>query len=155
MSGSVKERGRKRSVSRLHAVQALFQMETRGQEIGSAIQEFIEHRFGESRDNGEILYGDVDFFRALVSHTVDCQVELDQLTARALVEKWPLGRIDPTMRAIFRAAGAELLNTDTPPKVVIKEFVDIARAFFPEKRASGLVNAVLDYMAREVRPEEF
>lgn len=59
------------------------------------------------------------------------------------------------IRALFRAAGAELTQMDTPPKVVINEFVDIARAFFPEGREPAFVNAVLDHMAREAKPASF
>jgi transcription antitermination protein NusB len=59
------------------------------------------------------------------------------------------------LRALFRAAGAELTQGAAPPKVVISEYVDVARAFFPEGREPGFVNAVLDHMAREARPEAF
>ena len=69
--------------------------------------------------------------------------------------KWPIARIDPTLRAIFRAAGAEMLEGDAPPKVVITEFVDVARAFFEGGDEPKFVNAVLDHMAREARPEAF
>ena len=41
------------------------------------------------------------------------------------------------------------------PKVVINEFVDVAKAFFPEGKESKFVNAVLDHMAREAKPEAF
>ncbi|NNE54213.1 MAG: transcription antitermination factor NusB, partial [Sulfitobacter sp.] len=61
----------------------------------------------------------------------------------------------PTLRALFRAAGAEFRHDDTPPRVVIKEYVDVAHAFFPEGREPSFVNAVLDHMAREARPEAF
>jgi N utilization substance protein B len=77
------------------------------------------------------------------------------MTDRARVAKWPIDRIDPTLRALFRAAGAELVEGDAPPKVVISEYVDVARAFFPEGREPKFVNAVLDHMAREARPEAF
>ena len=63
--------------------------------------------------------------------------------------------IDPVLRALFRAAGGEMLETGTPPKVVITEFVDIAKAFFPNGKEPKFVNAVLDHMAREARPEAF
>jgi N utilization substance protein B len=49
---------------------------------------------------------------------------------------------------LFRSKG-------TPPKVAIIEYVHIAQAFFPEGRESKFVNAVLDHMAREARPEAF
>ncbi|ETD00564.1 transcription antitermination protein NusB, partial [Rhodobacter capsulatus] len=74
---------------------------------------------------------------------------------RALVATWPIERIDPVLRALFRAAGAEMVNPATPIKVVINEFVEVARAFFPEGKETKFVNAVLDHMAREVRPEAF
>jgi len=53
------------------------------------------------------------------------------------------------------AAGAEMAQTDTPPRVVITEFVQLAQAFFPEGKESAFVNAVLDHMAREARPGDF
>ena len=62
---------------------------------------------------------------------------------------------DPTLRALFRAAGAELVAGKTPPKVVIVEFVDVAKAFFPEGKEPKFVNAVLDHMAREAQPDAF
>jgi N utilization substance protein B len=48
-----------------------------------------------------------------------------------------------------------LVHSDTPPKVVIVEYVDVARAFFPEGREPKFVNAVLDHMAREAKPDAF
>ena len=54
-----------------------------------------------------------------------------------------------------RAAGAELVATDTPPKVTISEYVDVAKAFYPTGREAGFVNGVLDHMARAARPEAF
>ena len=83
------------------------------------------------------------------------QARIDQMTDRALVAKWPIDRIDPTLRALFRAAGAELVEGEAPPKVVIVEYVDIAGAFFPEGKEPKFVNAVLDHMAREAKPEAF
>ena len=154
-AGTASDRRRRRSAARLHAVQALFQMEQSDQSADRVIAEFLEHRFGASYDGQAMIAGDPDLFRALVEDAVNHQAAIDQMTDRALVAKWPIARIDPTLRGLFRAAGAELLRTGTPPKVVISEFVDIARAFFPEGREAKFVNAVLDHMAREARPEAF
>ncbi|MGV6847723.1 MAG: transcription antitermination factor NusB [Marinibacterium sp.] len=144
-----------RSAARLYAVQALFQMEQSGQTSDHVVREFLDHRFGAVYEGDEMIEGDVDLFRTLVEAAVNHQAAIDQMTDRALVAKWPIARIDPTLRGLFRAAGAELTGMDTPPKVVIKEFVDVAGAFFPEGREAGFVNAVLDHMAREARPEAF
>jgi len=99
--------------------------------------------------------GDSDLFRRLLDDAVMWQAKIDQATDGALLAAWPIDRIDPTLRALFRAAGAELITPATPPKVVINEFVDVARAFFPEGKEPKFVNAVLDHMARQFRPEAF
>lgn len=144
-----------KSAARLYAVQALFQMEHSDQSIDAVRLEFEDHRFGAVYEGDEMAEGDVGLFRSLLENAVEAQVPVDQMTDRALVEKWPLKRIDPTLRALFRAAGAELTKTNTPPKVVISEFVDVAKAFFPDGREPKFVNAVLDHMAREAKPEAF
>ncbi|KIC42192.1 antitermination protein NusB [Ruegeria sp. ANG-R] len=144
-----------KSAARLYAVQALFQMEQSGQTTEQVVNEFLDHRFGAVYEGEEMLDGDIKVFRSLVDDAVNYQAPIDQMTDRALVAKWPIARIDPTLRALFRAAGAELTQSDTPPKVVITEFVDVARAFFPEGKESKFVNAVLDHMAREAKPEAF
>lgn len=144
-----------KSAARLYAVQALFQMEAGAQTAEAVIREFEDHRFGATYEEGEMAEGDVDHFRQVMDDAVNWQAPIDQMTDRALVAKWPIARIDPTLRALFRAAGAEFRDAGTPPKVVIVEYVEVARAFFPEGKEPKFVNAVLDHMAREARPEAF
>ena len=145
-----------RSAARYFATQALFQMETSGQTVERVVREFESHRFGEVFEDGtEMAEGDLKHFRSLVSEAVNWQARIDQLTDRALVAKWPIDRIDPVIRALFRAAGAELVALDTPPKVVINEYVDVAKAFFDDGKEPKFVNAVLDHMAREEKPQAF
>jgi transcription antitermination protein NusB len=144
-----------KAASRLYAVQALFQMEAAGQTVEAVCAEFVSHRFGAVYDDVEMAEGDADHFRAVVNHAVNRQALIDQMTDRALVAKWPLGRIDPVLRALFRAAGAEIIELPTPPRVVITEYVDIAKAFFDGGKEPKFVNAVLDHMAHEALPEGF
>lgn len=144
-----------RSAARFYAVQALFQMESSGQTVEQVRSEFEDHRIGAEGAEEQWVEADRRHFARLVDQAVDVQAIIDQLTDRALVAKWPIARIDPTLRALFRAAGAELMTKDTPPRVTITEFVQLAQAFFPEGRESKFVNAVLDHMAREVSPEAF
>lgn len=149
------EKRQMRSAARLYAVQALFQMEHSNQTLDEVRQEFETHRFGAVYEGDELAEGDPDLFRKTLEVAVERQALIDQMTDRALVAKWPIDRIDPTLRALFRAAGAELVEGMAPPKVVITEFVDVARAFFPEGREPKFVNGVLDHMAREAKPEAF
>ncbi|MFT4149941.1 MAG: transcription antitermination factor NusB [Paracoccaceae bacterium] len=150
------DRKQMRSAARLYAVQALYQMEASSQTVERVVNEFLDHRFGEVMETGEeMAEGDASHFRSLIDHAVNWQARIDQMTDRALVAKWPIDRIDPVLRALFRAAGGELVGLPTPPKVVITEFVDVAKAFFPDGKEPKFVNAVLDHMAREARPEAF
>lgn len=144
-----------RSAARLYAVQALFQMEAAQTSYETVCQEFLDHRFGVEIEGDTYAEGDVTLFKSLITEAVKLQSKIDQLTDRALAENWPIDRIDPTLRALFRAAGAELLSQNTPVKVTITEFVDVAKAFFPDGKEPKFVNAVLDHMAREAMPEKF
>ena len=144
-----------KSASRLYAVQALFQMEASGQTVETIVREFETHRFGAIYEGDEMAEGDSVHFRAVVDKAVNFQALIDQMTDRALVAKWPIDRIDPVLRALFRAAGAELVEMTTPPKVAITEYVDVAKAFFPDGKEPKFVNAVLDHMAHEAKPHGF
>ena len=144
-----------RSTTRLYIIQALFQMEQLGQSVDQVAEEFIEHRFGAYYDEGQMSDGDEALFKSVLEAAVNYQASIDQLTDRALVEKWPIARIDPTLRSLFRSAAAEIVQIKTPPKIVIAEYVALAHAFFPDGKEPNFVNAVLDHMAKEVCPKVF
>jgi transcription antitermination protein NusB len=145
----------KKSATRLYAVQALFQMEASDTDAEAVQEQFLEHRFGAEVDGVEWYDGKTALFEDLLTTAMRNQAKIDQLTDVALVEKWPIDRIDPTIRALFRAAGAELILGKTPPKVVISEYVDVTKSFFPDGREAKFVNAVLDHVARAIQPENF
>lgn len=149
-----KDRRLARSAARLAAVQALYQMEMTGADWRAVVREFDEHRLGAEIEGVQYREADSRHFRATVEAAVENQAAIDQLTDRALVQGWPLGRIDSILRALFRAAGAEITRRpDIPPRVIIGEYLDVAQAFFGGGKVSGFVNAVLDHMTREARPQ--
>ncbi len=120
-----------RSAARLYAVQALFQMESSGQSVDAVTREFEDHRFGAKYDEDELAEGDVDLFRKTVDDAVNWQGRIDQLADRAIVVTWKIDRIDPTLRALFRAAGAEMIEGGVPPKVVITEYRRCCQGVLP------------------------
>ncbi|MCI4662906.1 MAG: transcription antitermination factor NusB [Neomegalonema sp.] len=144
------ERKLTRSAARLAAVQALYQMEMTGANWHDVRREFEEHRLGQEIDGTLYRDADLSLFRRILEGVIADQSHIDRHTDQALVERWPLGKIDPTLRAIFRAGGYELLCSDaTPWKVAINEYVDVAKAFFPDPKIGRFVNAVLDHMAEQ------
>ena len=149
------EKRKIRSTTRLYAIQALFQMEQLGLSTDEVVEEFVVHRFGEEYEEGQLSDGDEALFKSIVESAVNYQAYIDQLTDRALVKKWPIARIDPTLRSLFRAAAAEITQIKTPPKIVITEYVALAHAFFTDGKEPNFVNAVLDHMARDACPTEF
>jgi N utilization substance protein B len=149
------EERQRRSAARFYAVQALFQMEAADVGLETIVEEFEMHRLGAEIDGTTYPDPDLRHFRTLLTAAVTEQARIDQLTHHALVARWPIDRIDPTLRALFRAAGAELVATETPPKVTINEYVEVAKAFYPAGKEARFVNAVLDHMAHAARPEAF
>ncbi len=67
--------------------------------------------------------------------------KVDEFIATAAPE-WPLGSINKIDLAILRVATDELMYSDTPPKVVIDEAVEIAKKYGAENSAS-FINGVL------------
>ncbi len=134
----------KKSAARLYAVQALFQMEVSQSSVGEITEEFETHRIGAKIGDHVYNTADLKMFRDILLKAVKDQSTIDKLTDKSLKSSWPLNRIDPTLRALFRAAIAEILLDKTPIKAVINEFIDIAKAFFPHGKEAKLVNGVLD-----------
>jgi N utilization substance protein B len=144
-----------RGAARLFAVQALYQMEIAGTDILEVVAEFESYRLGKEIDGVEYRQADAAWFRDIVGGVVAEQRTLDPMIHTALVEDWPLKRVDATLRAILRCGAYELLKRpDVPGKVAINEYVDVARAFFTEEEPK-LVNGVLDRIGRDLRPDEF
>lgn len=159
MTDAQKRRGADRralsGAARIYAVQALFQMEAADQSADRVAREFENWRIGVDYEEGTTPDADEALFARILDAVVNWQARIDQMIDRALVAKWPIARLDPVLRAVFRAAGAEFVDSQTPPKVIITEYVTVADAFFPEGRETRFVNAVLDHIAREARPEAF
>ena len=142
---------RGRSAARLAAVQALYQLEMRGETVPKLLTEFHKHRLGQEIEGAEYLAADEPFFDDVVAGVAARQAELDDLITSGLAEGWSLNRLDRPMRALLRAAIYELLaRADVPAATVINEYVDVAHAFHDDKEAK-FVNGLLDAVARKVR----
>ena len=145
-----------RRVSRLAAVQALYQMEHSGATTADVTADFDEGRL--PRESEDVLIGDaegdVELFKALIDGAVNRQQTIDRAIARRLNKGWKLDRIDAVARAILRAGAVELeQRPDIPTAVVIDEYVEIAKSFF-DGAEPGFVNATLDACARDLRATE-
>lgn len=144
-----------RGAARLAAVQALYQMDLGGVTLPDVIAEFEAYRLGQELDGDQYREADTAFFRDIVAGAVRDQRVLDPAIDAALVAGWPLTRVDATLRAILRAGAFELAaRADVPARVVISEYVDVAKAFY-EEDVPAMVNGVLDTLARALRPDEF
>jgi N utilization substance protein B len=146
---------RRRSVARLTAVQALYQLElTREADAEAVVREFTRHRFGHDIDGDR--YGEADpvLFADIVRGAAADLERLDAAISTVLTEEWPLSRLDAVLRALLRAGAYELVHRrDIPPRVSISEYTSIAHAFFSGKEP-GLVNGVLDRLGRAMRSTE-
>ncbi len=157
---AVQPKARARTASRFAAVQALFQSEQAQTSPETVIDEFVRHRLGElpgtgGFEDGRVPDAQVPLFSRIVREAIQQQDRVDALLAETLSADWPLARIDPVLRAVMRAGVTELLMSDGPPaKVVINEYLDIARGFF-DGEEPRMANGVLDKLARQLRAGEF
>jgi transcription antitermination protein NusB len=145
----------RRGAARLAAVQALYQMDLAGTGLNDILAEFESHWLGREVEGEQYLPAEAAFFRELVCGFVAEQRRLDPVIDAALAAGWPLKRIDAILRAVMRAGTYELdQKQDIPARVIVSEYVDVANAFV-DKDETGMVNAVLDQIARQLRTTEF
>ncbi len=155
VSPNADRRANKRGAARLAAVQALYQMDIASTPLHQILAEFESHWIGREVEGEQYLPAEAAFFRELVGGVVAEQRTLDPLIDSALSDGWPLKRIETVLRAILRAGAYELeKRVDIPARVIVSEYVDVAHAFV-EKDETGMVNAVLDQVARRLRAAEF
>ena len=158
MAGPKSDEERKanrRGAARLSAVQALYQMDIAGTGVNDIMAEFESHWIGREVEGEQYLPAEAAFFRDVVGGVVREQRKLDPLIDAALAQGWPLKRIEAILRAVLRAGAYELGHrNDVPARVVVSEYVDVANAFV-DRDETGLVNAVLDQIARQLRGAEF
>lgn len=142
-----------RGAARLAAVQALYQMDVGRITLEETLAQFGTYRLGREIEGEQYLPADADFFRQIVTGVARHQLDIDPAVDKALADDWPVERVDATIRAILRAATFELTRRkDIPARVVITEYVDIAKAFHDDD-AAALVNATLDAIARRAGAE--
>lgn len=140
-----------RSVARLAAVQALYQMELSGVGSEAVVREFIDHRFDGDIEGQRLAPADEAYFGRIVRGVVEHQAGVDRAIVKRLAEGWRLERLDATLRALLRSGAFELMHcAEAPTEVVINEYVEIAKSFF-EGPEAGFVNGALDGIARDER----
>jgi transcription antitermination protein NusB len=144
-----------RGAARLAAVQALYQMDLAGTGLNDIMAEFESHWLGGEVEGAQYRPAESAYFRDIVGGVVREQSKLDPQIDSALNRGWPLKRIEAVLRAVLRAGAYELAHRpDVPARVVMSEYADVAGAFVDDKE-TGMVNAVLDQLAHEMRAAEF
>ena len=144
-----------RSASRLAAVQALYQMDMASTDVSTVIAEFTNQRLPDAAEDDPLFGADAQFFADILRGVVRRQRDIDPAVDQTLAIGWRLVRVDSILRAILRAATFELLErTDVPGRVVINEYINVAKAFFNEDEPR-VVNGVLDKLAHGYRAAEF
>ena len=144
-------------VTRLNAVQALFQMEVTKHGLDSVIWEFMDCEFGQTIENVQLQKPIKSFFVELLTSALTNQELIDTAIKQNLAENWEFSRIDPTLRSIFRTAMAEYLLHRTPVGAIRNEYVEITHGFYPNSDQVSFVNAVLSKIIQpneELKPEK-
>ena len=148
-------RAQRRSAARMSAVQALYEMDITQKGMIDVCAEFEAHWIGQQVDEDlEMREAELSFFKDIVGGVISHQSEIDKTIDNSLAKGWPLVRIEVVLRSIMRAGVYEISRRkDVPPKVSISEYVDVTHAFYAGDEP-GMVNAVLDHVARDLRADE-
>jgi N utilization substance protein B len=146
-----------RTASRLAAAQALYQLDIAPVPVEDVLAQALSRPVAlpEDGESAEIADPDPDLLVALIRGGCDERDALDEMIKASLSAEWPFDRLEPLVHAILMAGAFELWRMgDVPVRVVVSEYVGIAHAFFtgPEP---GMINAVLDRLARKLREGEF
>jgi len=135
-----------RHLGRIIVLQTLYEQEFR-EESGdkTVVLEDIIHR---NIDRYRKIANDKDFIEKLVSGVFREKDNLD-LLIQPLATDWPIDKIARMDRLVLRIGIYELLNqSDIPPKVIINEAVELAKAFGGDN-SSKFINGVLGSFYRE------
>ncbi len=150
--GSAKAR---RSAARLAAVQVLYQMAQTNKAASEALAEFIEFRIGHEIDGETFVPADVTLLTAIVRGAAAEGAHIDGLIEGAVRPPLERERLELLLRSILIAGTWELMrNLELPYPIILAEYVGIATAFYGGAEP-GLMNGVLDRLARTLRPHEF
>lgn len=163
MGSFVSEKIKMKSAARLAAVQATYMIEYGQLPVDEVIKDFVNGEVGryvieEENDGWEekeelVRVEDMDktYFSNLTKNVHANKEELEKSLAHFLREGWSFDRFDGTLRALLLCAAYELAyTTDVDAAVIVKEYVDLAYAFF-SKNEPKMVNALLDTIAKEIR----
>ena len=164
MAKFISEKIKKKSAARLAAVQATYMIEYGQLPVDEVIKDFVNGEIGryaieEESDGYEVLENiveieemDADYFSNLTRSVHKDKEHLERSLAHYLKQGWQFDRFDGTLRALLLCAAYELVHTtDVDAAVIVKEYVDLAYAFF-SKNEPKMVNALLDTIAKEIRP---
>ena len=135
---------KKNTISRLFAIQALFQMEANGKSYNTIKKELKETFYLQQIQGSKILMPNYLLSQRIIENAAKNQINIDTKINMAFNNEWNLKTIDTTLRAILRAASAEYINKKTPKKVIMSEYVAITGTFYPNGKEQKLVNALLN-----------
>lgn len=135
-----------RHLGRIIALQTLYEEEFRRE---AADAEFdLDQVLGRNIERYAEMVDDVDFIRDLVNGVIAKAPELDA-ALQPIAPEWPIDQIARMDRLVLRIGLYELLHEkDVPPKVVINEAVELAKAFGGEN-SSKFINGVLGTVLRQ------
>ena len=131
----------KRRKSREFALQVLYQLEIKNQDV---LQAMVQLRENFSPEEGED-----EFTKRIVLGVMERRREIDRLI-KERSENWRLDRMTVIDRNILRIAIFELLYcSEIPPKVTLNEAIDLGKRYGSEESGS-FINGILDRIQNEV-----
>lgn len=161
MAKFVSEKIKMKTESRLAAVQATYMIAYGQLPVDQVIKDFQDGNVGryaieedessQKEEMVELNQMDKEYFAQIVREVQKNKEALEKSLSMYLAEGYSFERMDGTLQALLLCAMYEMINTqDVDANVLIKEYVDLAYAFFSKKEPK-MVNALLDQIAKSMR----
>ena len=121
---------RKKTASRICAVQVLYESSFSLKNIKSVINSFFENYLGNILIEMNIKKIDEDFFNTIVDGVNNNILKIDKIIMENLSEQWSIDRLSKTEISVFRLAVFELIfHKNFTKKTIINEYISIFEAF--------------------------
>ena len=138
-----------RHLSRVAAVQAVYQMEQNPDDRQDVVRQFLQARFAE--DIKGTTEPDFEFFKEITEFLAKNLTAFDGQIAEHLTDQWKIDRLPSLTRSVLRCALYEVTHaTGVPTPVIINEYLEVAKGFL-EKKDVSFIHGVIDVLSGKIR----
>ena len=148
-----KQKSGLRGVTRLYAIQVLYQSQFEEQSLEKLLSEAKNHPEIVLSEDIALNEIDFEFFENLMKKLQNNLGRIDDCISKNVAKNWSFSRLDKVMQSLLRLGTCEILFfKEIPSKVIFNEYIEIAKSFFAKNDVS-FVNGILNSIYKQEKIE--